>query len=345
MTTSFYFAPRKGGLRPISFHSIILLTLQAENTNFMNHIGQIISLIVAVLWTVTAIYSDKASHRIGVMSANVARLTLSTFLLAIILWVTIGHPYPIYADSKTWFWLALSAIVGYVFGDWCLFNCYVSIGARLGQLFMTLAPPMAALAGWALLGEQLSWRTALAMLVTLSGIAISILSRDKEHYIKFSLPLKGILLGIGAGTGQGVGLVLSKIGLEHYSAALPAQVPTMMETMLPFASTMIRAIFGSMGFILLIAISKDLPKLKQAARDRKAMLYVVIMSLFGPVVGVSLSLMAVRYTDAGIASTLMALTPVLILFPAAVFDKQKIRFKEILGVTVSMIGVALFFLL
>lgn len=345
MTTSFYFAPRKGGLRPISFHSIILLTLQAENTNFMNHIGQIISLIVAVLWTVTAIYSDKASHRIGAMSANVARLTLSTFLLALFLWVTIGYPYPIYADSKTWFWLALSAIVGYVFGDWCLFNCYLSIGARFGQLFMTLAPPMAALAGWALLGEQLSWRTALAMVVTLSGIAISILSRDKEHYIKFSLPLKGILLGIGAGTGQGVGLVLSKIGLEHYSAALPAQVPPMMETMLPFASTMIRAIFGSIGFILLVILRKELPKLKQAARDRKAMLYVVIMSLFGPVVGVSLSLMAVRYTDAGIASTLMALTPVLILIPAAVFDKQKIRFKEILGVTVSMIGVALFFLL
>ena len=235
--------------------------------------------------------------------------------------------------------------MGYVFGDWCLFNCYLSIGARFGQLFMTLAPPMAALAGWALLGEQLSWRTALAMAVTLSGIAISILSRDREHYFKFTLPLKGILLGIGAGTGQGVGLVLSKIGLEHYSAALPAQTPDLMQTMLPFASTMIRAIFGSIGFILLMSLSKDLPKLKEASHDRKAMLYILIMSLFGPVVGVSLSLMAVRYTDAGIASTLMALTPVLILFPAAVFDKQRIRFKEIVGVLVSMTGVALFFLL
>jgi len=179
----------------------------------MNHIGQIISLIVAVLWTVTAIYSDKASHRIGTMSANVLRLTLSTFLLAMILWVTIGYPYPVYADARTWFWLALSAVVGYVFGDWCLFNCYLSIGARFGQLFMTLAPPMAAFAGWAMLGEQLSWRTALAMAVTMSGIAISILSRDREHHFKFTLPLKGILLGIGAGTGQGVGLVLSKIGV------------------------------------------------------------------------------------------------------------------------------------
>ena len=311
----------------------------------MNHIGQVISLVVAVLWTVTAIYSDKASHRIGTMSANVLRLTLSTFLLAMILWVTIGHPYPVYADARTWFWLALSAVVGYVFGDWCLFNCYLSIGARFGQLFMTLAPPMAAFAGWAMLGEQLSWSTALAMAVTLSGIAISILSRDREHHFKFTLPLKGILLGIGAGTGQGVGLVLSKIGLEHYSAALPAQTPELMQTMLPFASTMIRAIFGSIGFILLMMISKEMPKLKVAARDHKALLYVLIMSLFGPVVGVSLSLMAVRYTDAGIASTLMALTPVLILIPAAVFDKQRIRFKEVIGVLVSMTGVALFFLL
>ena len=279
------------------------------------------------------------------MSANVFRLTLSTFLLAMILWVTIGHPYPVYADARTWFWLALSAVVGYVFGDWCLFNCYLSIGARFGQLFMTLAPPMAAFAGWAMLGEQLSWRTALAMAVTLSGIAISILSRDREHHFKFTLPLKGILLGIGAGTGQGVGLVLSKIGLEHYSAALPAQTPELMQTMLPFASTMIRAIFGSIGFILLMTLSKELPKLKAAKSDHKAMLYVLIMSLFGPVVGVSLSLMAVRYTDAGIASTLMALTPVLILIPAAVFDKQRIRFKEVIGVLVSMTGVALFFLL
>jgi drug/metabolite transporter (DMT)-like permease len=311
----------------------------------MNHLGEIISLVVAGMWTVTAIYSDKASHRLGATPANVFRLSLSIVLLGLILWVTIGHPYPVYADAKTWFWLALSAIVGYLFGDWCLFNCYLSIGARFGQLFMTLAPPMAAFAGWAMLGEQLSWRTALAMAVTLSGIAISILSRDREHHFKFTLPLKGILLGIGAGTGQGVGLVLSKIGLEHYSAALPAQTPELMQTMLPFASTMIRAIFGSIGFILLMTLSKELPKLKAAKSDHKAMLYVLIMSLFGPVVGVSLSLMAVRYTDAGIASTLMALTPVLILIPAAVFDKQRIRFKEVIGVLVSMTGVALFFLL
>ena len=311
----------------------------------MQHLGEIISLVVAVSWTITAIFADKASHRIGSMVTNVIRLALASVFLAALLWITLGHPYPVYADGKAWLWLGLSALVGYVFGDWCLFNCYLSIGARFGQLFMTLAPPMAAIAGWALLGETLSWKSILAMAVTLSGIAISILSRGEGHTVKLSLPLKGVLLGLGAGTGQGVGLVLSKIGMQHYEAAVPADAPALMDTMLPFASTMIRALIGAAGFFLLLSLHKELPNLKAATHDRKGLTYALILTLFGPVLGVSLSLMAVQYTDAGIASTLMALTPVLILFPYALIYKQRIRPKEILGVVVSMAGVAMFFLM
>ena len=311
----------------------------------MQHLGEIISLVVAVSWTVTAIFADKASHRLGSMVTNVIRLVLASFFLAALLWITLGHPYPVYADVKAWLWLGLSALVGYVFGDWCLFNSYLSIGARFGQLFMTLAPPMAAIAGWILLGETLTWKSILAMAVTLCGIAISILSRGEGHKVKLSLPLKGVLLGLGAGTGQGVGLVLSKIGMQHYEVAVPVDAPALMDTMLPFASTMIRALVGSLGFLALLALNKELPRLKAAAHDRKGLTYAIILTLFGPVFGVSLSLMAVQYTDAGIASTLMALTPVLIILPYAIMYKQRIRLKEILGVTVSMIGVAMFFLM
>ena len=94
-----------------------------------------------------------------------------------------------------------------------------------------------------------------------------------------------------------------------------------------------------------MAMHKDLPRLKAAAHDRKGLTYAIVLTLFGPVFGVSLSLMAVQYTDAGIASTLMALTPVLIILPYAILFKQRIRVKEIVGVTVSMIGVAMFFLM
>jgi drug/metabolite transporter (DMT)-like permease len=279
------------------------------------------------------------------MVTNVLRLVLATLFLAVLLWLTVGRPYPVYADKNTWLWLGLSALVGYVFGDFCLFNSYIHIGPRFGQLFMTLAPPMAAVAGWIMLGETLSWKSILAMAVTLCGIAISILSRDSGQHLKLDLPLKGILLGIGAGVGQGVGLVLSKVGMQHYAAALPADAPAMMESMLPFASTMLRAIVGGLGFLLILGFQKDFSKLRDAIKDPVAMKYASIITIFGPALGVSLSLMAVRYANAGIASTLMALTPVIILLPEVLINKKKLRLKEIIGLAVSIAGVAMFFLL
>ena len=311
----------------------------------MNHLGEIISLGVAVSWTITAWFADKASRRVGAMVTNVLRLVMATLFLGILLWVTVGHPYPVYADKGAWLWLGLSALVGYVFGDYCLFNCYLYIGPRFGQLMMTLAPPMAAIAGWMMLGETLGWKSILAMVITLCGIGISILSRDSGKHFKLDLPLKGVLLGIGAGIGQGVGLVLSKIGMAHYAEAIPADAPSLMEGMLPFASTMMRAIIGGLGFLIILGLQKGFGKLRGAVKDPVAMKYASIITLFGPAIGVSLSLMAVRYAHAGIASTLMALTPVLIILPEVLINKKKIRLKEIIGLAISITGVALFFLL
>ena len=312
----------------------------------MAHTGELISLLVAVCWTATALFADIASHRLGSMTVNVIRLVLASVFLGLLLWVTIGAPWPVYADRQAWMWLALSALVGYVFGDYCLFNSYLIIGARFGQLFMTLAPPIAAIAGWVLLGETMTWKSWLAMFVTICGIALSILSRGGgAGMVKLNLPLKGVLLGIGAGMGQGIGLVLSKIGMQFYERAIPADAPAMMDQMLPFASTMIRALVGGTGFVCLMALQRDLGRFKTAVKDRKGMRFAILTTIFGPVIGVSLSLMAVQYTNAGIASTLMALTPVLIFFPYTIIYKQPVRLKEVLGVLISMAGVAMFFLI
>ena len=82
----------------------------------MQYLGEIISLAVAVLWTATALFANEASRRIGAMSTNFFRMVFSSLLLAGLLWIVLGHPYPLYADGKTWLWMGLSALVGYVFG-------------------------------------------------------------------------------------------------------------------------------------------------------------------------------------------------------------------------------------
>ncbi len=312
----------------------------------MQHLGEIISLVVALSWTATAIFADIASHRLGALPLNLIRMGFSIVFLSVLLVIVTGSPIPLYADGATYFWLALSGLVGYVFGDMCLFSCYVLIGSKFGQILMTLAPPVAGIAGWLMLGEKLSWHSWLAMLVTLTGIAICILGRGgATHKLEIKLPWKGILLGIGAGIGQGVGLVLSKIGLENYAAALPDDVSRGVTFMMPFAGTLIRAVTGFLGFFLILAIMGKASQLRTAVNDRQGMKFAVLTTFFGPFLGVSLSLMAVQYANAGVASTLMALTPVLIIVPYSIINHQKISPKEILGAIITVTGAALFFLL
>lgn len=308
----------------------------------MLYIGEIISLGVAVSWTVTALFAEVASKRLGSLQLNVIRMVLSLVMLGGTLWWFTGSFMPLHADVSTWFWLSLSGFVGYLLGDYCLFNSYILIGSRFGQLFMTLAPPAAAVAAWIILEETLSIQALLGMVVTLTGISMSVLNKGTSHKLSLKLPMKGVLFGIGAGIGQGVGLVLSKVGMNHYEASIPLGEDVVLD-MLPFASTFMRAVTGTIGFLLVMMIQKKLHTLAQSIGDGKGMGAAIGATITGPFIGVAFSLMAVQYTEAGIASTLMALTPILILWPSHFFFGQQVTFKEILGACISVLGASLFF--
>ena len=321
-------------------------------------IGELISLGVAVSWTVTALFAEVASKRMGSLPLNVVRMTMSLTLLALTLWLTMGMPWPRYADGATWGWLLLSGVVGYVIGDYCLMQGYIYIGSRFGQLFMTLSAPTAALTGRLLLGEQMRPLAILGMAVTLGGIALSILAKPKDGHLRTKLPLRGVFFAAMAGICQGFGLVLSKMGLQHYDAALAlagvsdravpdgALLPLPLWLSIPFAATMIRATIGLAGFFLLLRLfNRDWKaRLDHAVHDRRAMWCVFGATVFGPFVGVSASLLATQYTSAGIAQTLFALTPILIIAPAAWLFHQRVTVREIVGAFVSVAGVCLFFL-
>lgn len=346
-------------------------------------LGELISLGVAVSWTIAALASEVGSKRLGVFVMNVWRMAVALLFSAILLWLTFGKPYPAYASATTWLWLLGSGVVGYFFGDWCLFNSYLTIGSRMGQLFMTLAPMFTAFAAWVMIGQTLSWLSLLAMCVTLLGIAISVFGHDRDHHMSLNLPLKGILYGIGAAMGQGFGLVLSKIGLDHYTHDLshlslitshfsldpspssldpshlslftsPSSLhpspstlltsPFSLNTLLPFASNMIRCVAGLLCFTTWLILSGHGGRLRQSLGDRRGLVAMLIAVLSGPFIGVGFSLMAVQYTAAGIASTIMAMTPILILLPSRWLFGQPITPRNLLGAVISVIGVSLFFL-
>ncbi len=296
---------------------------------------------MAFSWTATALLSEFGSKRMGNLVLNVLRMMLALLFALIMFWVVTGSPLPLSSSMEAYGWMLLSGLVGYVIGDYCLFQCYIIIGSRFGQLFMTLAPLAAAFTAWLSLGEQMTAMSILAMLITLSGIAISVLGRGEHHRVSLKLPLNGVLFAIGAAICQGVGLVLSKIGMNYYEASMDGQQAAWL---LPFSANFFRCIAGLVGFTLLLYVKEGLRPLREALHDKVDMTAAATTTIFGPFVGVGFSLMAVQYTGAGIASTLMALTPIIIILPSYWLFRQPITLKGVIGALISVVGVSLFFL-
>ena len=304
----------------------------------MAYLGELISIGVAFSWTATALLSEFGSKRLGNLTLNVLRMALALLFSLVFFWVVMGSPLPPIGSMEACGWMLLSGLVGYVIGDFCLFQCYIIIGSRYGQLFMTLAPLSAALMAWVTLGQQMTMMSIVAMLVTLTGIGISVIGRGEHHKVSLKLPANGVLFAVGAAICQGVGLVLSKIGMDHY------QTTDMPEWLIPFSANFFRCVAGIIGFMLLLYWHEGFASLRTAMHDRMGLTVATATTVFGPFVGVGFSLMAVQYTDAGIASTLMAMTPVIILLPSYWLFGQKITWKSVVGALISVVGVSLFFL-
>lgn len=311
----------------------------------MRYTGELISIGVALSWTLTALLAEYGSKRIGNLPLNVMRMAIALLCSCLLFWVVTGTPLPAGASYSAYGWMLLSGMVGFVIGDFCLFQCYLIIGSRFGQLFMTLAPVVAAVMAWLTLGQRIGWQGVLAMAVTLAGIAISVLGRshDGHHRLSLQLPLNGVLFALGAAACQGVGLVLSKIGMNHYEASLAAPCPAWL---LPFYANFFRCIAGTIGFALLLHYStRGWDALHRAVTDRVSLSTALLITLFGPFIGVGCSLLALQYTDAGVASTLMALSPIFIIAPYRWIYKQPVSVSSVVGTVISVIGASLFFLL
>ena len=299
--------------------------------NFINsHIGELAALLTAVFWTITSLSFESASHKIGSVAVNILRLVIGLAFLSVFNFIKRGLILPTDANMDNWLWLSLSGLVGFVFGDLFLFKSYTIIGSRFSMLIMTLVPPITALLSFIILDERLTSFHYIGMTLTFSGIAMAIFSRNgKGEKLSLKLAPKGILYAFGGAVGQSLGLVLSKFGMHDYD---------------PFAAAQIRIIAGIAGYILLVTVLSRWGKIISATSNKNGMLLTTVGAFFGPFLGVSFSLIAVRYTATGIASTIMALVPIFIILPAVVLFKQKVTLPELLGSVVSVAGVALFFL-
>jgi drug/metabolite transporter (DMT)-like permease len=149
--------------------------------------------------------------------------------------------------------------------------------------------------------------------------------QDRRKY------LLGILCGIGGALGQAVGLILAKKGLAGDFPAISGVLIRMVVAMI-------------IMWVLALVTGQAGKSIRKIWADRRALGLTGGGAVFGPFIGVWLSLVAVQASYVGVASTLMALTPI-ILLPILYFGyKEKIGSRAIIGTVISLVGVALLFL-
>lgn len=295
-----------------------------------NHYGELAALATAAFWTITALSFEFASKRVGSLAVNMIRLSAAFMLLGVFTLISRGMFFPLDATPFNWFWLALSGLVGLVLGDYFLFKAYAVMSSRIAMLIMTTVPPMTALIGWLLLGEKMTALHIFGMFLTVGGIFLAIFSMPENgKRIRLSYPVKGILFALIGSVGQAGGLVLSKYGMGEYDS---------------FAASHIRIIAGMTGYALIILILRKTALVRKAFHDAKGMRAIALGSFFGPFLGISFSLLAVKYTETGIAATIMAIVPILIIPASVVLFKERFTWLEIAGAFISVAGVVLMFL-
>lgn len=289
--------------------------------------GELFALGAAVCWTGTSILFARASREMGSMTVNRVRLVLALLVVSLVNWIRIGTLLP-QMPAAAFNWLFLSGFIGFALGDAMLYEAYVHIGPSQAMLLQTLSPIFSALMGGLFLAEILNFWQVLAVLITLAGIALVILNPVRQNGERGFSPL-GIVMGVGAALGQAVGLFYSKRGLLLGVGAMEA--------------SQVRLLAGAAAIVawglLRGQLGRDLKKL----RSGKRVLLLTVGVLFGPVLGVLFSLLAVRLTHLALAATLMSLTPVMMLPVMYLGYGERYRLAAVLGTVVAVIGAALLF--
>jgi len=301
--------------------------------------GELAALFTSVAWSFTSLQFTLAGRRVGSPVVNRTRLALAAVFLALAHLLLTGALWPQSAAPARWFWLGISGIIGLVLGDACLFQAYVLIGPRRAMLLMVLSPILSSLLAWLWLGEALTGLEIFAMLVALGGVAwvttaprpqasngAAVFAGDHDHRAY----LNGVLLGVGAALGQALGLLLAKQGMAGGFSTISA---TLMRISVALATiTLVTLAQGQVRATLM------------ALRDQTAFRFILGGAFTGPFLGIWGSMIAVQNAPLGVASTLLALPPVL-LIPLMhwVFHEQITR-RAVVGTLVALTGAALLFL-
>jgi drug/metabolite transporter (DMT)-like permease len=295
----------------------------------MPFIGELSALATAFCWSGSSIAFTAASERIGSLQLNINRMILGVFLLLTTILV-LNLDYAV--SSYQLIFLVASGFLGFVIGDSFLFQAFRMIGARIGMLMMSLVPAISSVLAYFFLHEVINLWGIFGIVITMCGIGLVILQKNSGALSKYKLSKTGIFYGFMGALGQGAGMILAKFAFEegHING---------------FVATFIRLTAAVIIFLPLAILARKYKNpVKVYKKDIKALTFTFTGTIFGPFFGVTCSLIAIANTKIGIASTIMATVPVIMLPLVWLIYKEKLTWRSIVGAFIAVGGVAILFL-
>ncbi len=291
--------------------------------------GEVAALLTAVCWSGSALVFSSATARVGSVLVNISRLILALAYLVIIL-IVFGIPVDL--STSQCLNLGISGIVGLAIGDSFLFRAYIHIGARVSMLVMSIAPAIAAVFAYVFLDERLSVLGVSGISITVLGVLLVAYERTPGGVAHGKELLTGLLFAGVAAVGQGVGLIFAKLAFNegpiHGFVAATVRIGLSLVVLLP----------------LMLALGRFAHPVRTFLRDRRAFWFTAVGSVLGPFLGISLSLLAVAHTKVGIAATLMATVPIIMLPLVYFLYKEHLSWRAMAGAGIAVAGVAILFL-
>ncbi len=295
------------------------------------YLGELAALGTAVMWSLTAIFFSYSGRLIGSDVVNRSRLIFAFLFLTITHWLVEGTLFPLHVEGFRWFWFAISSILGLVLGDAFLFKAYVMIGPRLSMLLMSTVPIYSAIFGWLLFDETLTPVELSGVFLAVAGIGWVITEKQKGlTVVEHKRYKEGIFFGVLGALGQVANLVTARYGLVDDFSSVSA--------------TIIRILIALAVLWGITAVRGQVGETFRKWRQPKAFPALLGGSFVGPFLGIWLSLIAIQLTRLGIASTLMALPPIMLIPIEWLVYKKPVSMRGIVGTAVAILGVALIFL-
>ena len=291
-----------------------------------NFIGEIAALSAALLWAISSVVYIHLGLKIPPLQLNLYKGIIAIALIAITLLIQ-GAAFRD-LSLPTLSLLFLSGIVGIGLGDTAYFAALNSLGARRTLLLETFSPPMGAMMALIFIGEQLTKSAWCGILLTILGIAWVISERNPVDNI--SVSRQGMIWGILAAIAQAVGAVISRFALIQSDI-------TSLE------STLIRLLGGTvivLGLLFLPVAQKTNVKWQLSWHSLKI---IAIAATGSTYLGIWLQQTSLKFAPTGIAQTFLATSPLFVI-PIVALQGEEISWRAMLGVIVSLGGIALIFI-